>query len=411
MAGLIIAALAGTLLAVPASAAKPAPDAKAPSFAVTLNKSSVGGWLAPKVYLAFTFTSTGSSKKTTTGFARFVTPSRTNPSVVGNFGWQPALQQTDPLARGYFRVEATTCASATVSSFTPTGDGSEQSIDIAFDCQPGQAFVLHWFPTSQFYGFDGNNEIWHFPVSTRFKAKDAWTPQTPPQLQVDAVNFTNIINVPFITPPLALVNVTPVITDPTQHPTQILLTGDAIALGTTVTSTITIDNVFRADTGAPLVIVNADDLRMDRTIQVVGCLDLNVKTGVDLPPGVDPYNFDCAAMDNNVLQIDNPAPGAFQNADGTLLTPETAVIAGVFDFLTAPSSWKAAESRCLFRGGVYFEHPLTNELWNCVLPAPAPNNDRYYFVLNDLAQAEYCPTGKIRNDPTLVERQIIACLS
>ena len=87
------------------------------------------------------------------------------------------------------------------------------------------------------------------------------------------------------------------------------------------------------------------------------------------------------------------------------------MIAGVFDFLTAPSSWKAAELRCLFRGGVYFEHPLTNELWNCVLPAPAPNNDRYYFVLNDLAQAEYCPTGKIRNDPTLVERQIIACLS
>src|SRR6476646_6005780 len=119
LAGLITAALAGALLAAPVSAAKPLPDAKAPAFGVTVNVPSVGAWPGPKVYLAFTFTVTSMPKKATTGFARFVAPSPPIPGVIGKFGWTPALQRTDPLARGYFRVEATTCASATVAGFTP----------------------------------------------------------------------------------------------------------------------------------------------------------------------------------------------------------------------------------------------------------------------------------------------------
>ena len=160
-----------------------------------------------------------------------------------------------------------------------------------------------------------------------------------------------------------------------------------------------------------LVIVDADDLRVDQTIQVVGCLDLNVQTGVDSRRGSSRTTSTAPRWTMNVLQIDSPAPGAFQNADGTLLTPETAVIAGVFDFLTAPSSWKAAESRAssVAASTSSIRSPMSSGTACC--PLQRPNNDRYYFVLNDLAQTEYCPTGKIRNDPTLVERQIIACLS
>ena len=86
LAGLIIAALAGALLAAPVSAAKPIKEA--PSFAVTLNVPSVGSLLGPKVYLAFTFTSTSTStkKKATNGFARFVTPSVTVPDINRIFG-------------------------------------------------------------------------------------------------------------------------------------------------------------------------------------------------------------------------------------------------------------------------------------------------------------------------------------
>ena len=77
----------------------------------------------------------------------------------GPKGWEPALQTTQPLEAGYFRVEATTCASAAVVGFTPAPAGSEQSIDISFDCQPDQAFVLHWFPNVQYRGIDAGT--WH----------------------------------------------------------------------------------------------------------------------------------------------------------------------------------------------------------------------------------------------------------
>jgi hypothetical protein len=409
---LILAVMVVSVLVAPAAAAPKEPVKNAPSLAVSMSRTTVLSDF--EGYVAFTFTSTGA--KRASGFARLQVPSRMvplPPTTVPAF--LSPLQMTDPTQPGYMRVERTSCLSAAVRSST-TGNASAgtvtsiPSIEVAFDCQPGQSFVIHWFTLTHNFNIDGANpnDMWPIQVSSRKDLDAQWGSQATLTLGVRPY-FLTLPPLPFLTPPVRLVDAAPVTGDPARSG-MILLTGDTILLDEPVTSKITINHVFRADTGEELVMVDPYAFRVDQTLQVISCLDINVK--VPLPPDPLQHDFtsDCGAMPN-VVQVNSAAPGSFSTLGGTVLTSETAVIAGVFDFLTAPATWKAAESRCLFRGGVYYEHPLTNELWNCVLPAPAPNNDRYYFVLNDLAQTEYCPTGKIRNDPTLVERQIIACLS
>jgi hypothetical protein len=407
---LIVAAAVGSIVAGPAIAA-PKP-AKGPAFSVSLNRDGYSA--AGQQYVAMTFTST--SDKASRGFAQAAVPAKQHPTLLfwSFFSW---LQSADPTIAGYVRVEATSCASATLHSLTtglivPVNTvAAIPTIEVAFDCRPGQSFVIHWFTNLGYTGYvPGTLDAWDVQVATRKDATARWAPQASSTIRVNSVNLV-LPPLPFITPPLQLVAAVPIISAPEEPPTQWLLTGDAIFLDQNVTSQITINRIFRADTGAELVMVDAYDFRVDQGgIQVIDCIDINLVTGVDVPPGVVPYDFssDCDDIPE-VLQI-MPNPGSVANADGTLLSSQTAVIVGVFDFFTAPNVWKAAESRCLFRGGIYHEHANVDELWTCTLPTPAPNNDRYFFVANDLGQALYCPTGRIRNDASLIERQIIACI-
>ena len=405
----ILAVMMATLVVSPAGAASTKPATKAPSFAVTLSTTDAATWLAPKIYLPFTFTSTSTSTKTTTGFARFVAPSPPIPAVPGNHGWKPALQQADPLARGYFRVEATTCASATVYAFTPSADGSEQSIEIAFDCQPGQAFVLHWFPTSEYQGFDfPNYDVWQFPVATRLKVKDGWTPQTPPQLRVHPVNFLDIINIPFIKPPVKLVEVAPVPSEP-EAPQTWLLTGNGYIDIMPVQQTVTVTTAYRADTGAELIIANPEGLRLEQTtIQVVSCLDLDGTVVIDGEESV--VDIDCTDLDL-VVEIDRPGAGIFQNIDETALS-QTTVLVNVDAFSTTPVNWDKAGTECRYRGGNFLpaEPGISTNLWICDF-VDLSDITRYNDAKAVLRGAEYCPTGVIRDDPVTIANRDVVCVS
>ena len=411
----VLASIAAALIAAPVSAAEPLPrpDKPGPSFAVTLNRSDVVD--IGIEYLALTFTSTSAARAR--GRARLELPTRLIPHTTfkGGFWRGDALQTTDPSADGYFRIESTSCRDAELTGFSNgvfdsnVGYVKNPKITVEFNCAPGQAFVIHWFLESVNHEIDSccKYDTWSLGVASRSFGSRRWTPQAPPTLRVHW-HFITLPPLSFITPPLQLVDMEPIITDPAEPPTTWLLTGDAIVLNQRVSSEVTAHRIFRADTGEELVLVDPYDFRIDQTdIQVTSCIDLGGDLTGKLPPGIPPYDFDCSAMPEVVIFM--PNPGSVKNADGSFLSSQIAVIFSVIDIFTGPRQWKAAESRCLFRGGVYLEHTNSEMIWRCTLPAPAQNNDRYFFVSNELRQAEFCPTGKLRDEPALVTQQVILC--
>ena len=130
------------------------------------------------------------------------------------------------------------------------------SIEVAFDCQPGQSFVIHWFTLTHNFNIDGANpnDMWPIQVTSRKDLDAQWGSQATLTLGVRPY-FLTLPPLPFLTPPVRLVDAVPVTSAP-DAPRMILLTGDAIPLDEPVTSKITINNVFRADTGAQLVMVD-----------------------------------------------------------------------------------------------------------------------------------------------------------
>ena len=411
---LILAATVGSLMATPALAAKgPKPPTNGPSFSVSLNRDVYSA--AGQQYVAMTFTST--EAKASKGLARVSVPARQVPPY-GIWTFFSFMQSTDPgLDNGYVRVEATTCASATLASLTPGTwtpppnqvPASVPTIEVAFSCNPGESFVIHWFTQLGYLGFDRtvDPESWFFQVDTR-KGPDAkWTSLAPIEIKIRAVYLT-LPPLPFITPPLQLVDLQPVATQPDEPQTWFMV-GDGTALDVNVTSEVTFNRIFRADTGEELVIVDPYGFRVDQTdLEVISCLDLSFIEGVDTPTGVPPFDFssDCLDMPE-VMQV-RPNPGSLRNLDGSAFPSQIAVVVGVLDVVTGPNQWNAAESRCLFRGGTYLEHANSTDLWRCTLPAGV-SSERYLFVANELRQAAYCPTGKIRNDPGTIAQQMIVC--
>ena len=293
-------------------------------------------------------------------------------------------------------------------AFTPSSDKSEQSIEIAFDCQPGQAFILHWFPTAEYFNYSGfgNNEVWHFPVATRTKLNDDWVPQSPPQLQVDAFDLRDIINIPFIRPPVKLVEVVPVITEPEAPPTSWLLVGNgSIPIGP-VQTTATVTTAYRADTGAELVIANLDGLRRVETgdIQVVGCIDLDPTILINGVPSV--VNIDCDDLDL-VVRIDRVGEGVFVNEDQTALSQTTVLLKTTF-FNTAPVEWDVAGTECRYSGG-QFQSSGFGSLWVCDF-VDLSDLARYDTAKTILQQVKYCPTGIIKTDPVTIANRDVVCV-
>ena len=64
--------------------------------------------------------------------------------------------------------------------------------------------------------------------------------------------------------------------------------GSGTAIDIKVETTIEAGNFYRVDTGALVTLANPENLRHSRTMEVVGCIELNglLVSGVDTPPGV-----------------------------------------------------------------------------------------------------------------------------
>jgi hypothetical protein len=400
--------LAGTALlllasAIGAPAASAAP--RAPKFDVTTNVDRVPGY-NNRVFLRIRFKSTMVNRKT--GFVRFVIPVQT--FVRNGFQrtetWGPGLQRTDPLENGYFRVEKGSCERAKVDGFlTHLSNVSKKWIDIKFDCKPGRSFALLWYPTSIWWDMDGtlsSDEPWTFPVRTRFRRDDRWTSRRGPTIAVTASPiFITPPNI-WYTEPKRVVAVEPVPEPPVGN-AYIEITGTFKIDVTPLSQELHLVNPVRMDTGESVLVVAPQQLRMERTITVTGCLP---------GPGID-----CTQAPFGVVTVENPVTGTFSDPQGNLLDSQVAVLFGVnfAQFSTEP--YDEAETTCGYHGGGFYtaDGAILGTLWNCEFWLTGDADARQKIethaknALEALSTKGRCPTFVTEYRQELGTRILIAC--